>query len=56
MNEPWHPSKGLKKNEIYYNNNNKHAWNLALFNVGWPLFILQKVGNVDVKDNQCKIN
>ncbi len=25
------PSKGLKKNEIYYDKNNKHAQNLALF-------------------------
>ncbi len=27
------PSKGLKKNEIYYDKNNKHARNLTLFNI-----------------------
>jgi hypothetical protein len=27
------PSKGLKKNEIYYDKNKKHAQNLALFSV-----------------------
>jgi hypothetical protein len=27
------PSKGLKKNEIYYDKNKKHVRNLALFNV-----------------------
>jgi hypothetical protein len=35
------PSKGLKKNEIYYDKNNKHAQNLSLFNALQPLSILQ---------------
>ncbi len=49
------PSKGLKKNEIYYDKNNKHVQNLALFNTLQPLSILQQVGNVAARENQRKI-
>jgi len=49
------PSKRLKKNEIYYDKNNKHVQNLTLFSVWQPLSILQGVGNVVARENWCKI-
>ncbi len=44
------PSKGLKKNEIYYDKNNKHVQNLTLFSALQPLSIFQQVGNVATKE------
>lgn len=49
------PSKGLKKNEIYYDYNNKYVQNLAFFNVLQTFSILQQVGNVTARENQRKI-
>lgn len=49
------PSKGLKKNEIYYDKIIKHVQNLALLSILLPLSILQQVGNDVVGESWCKI-
>jgi hypothetical protein len=50
------PSKGLKKNEIYYDNNNKHVQNLAFFSDLQPLSILYQIGNVVVGRTNTRLS
>jgi hypothetical protein len=37
--------KGLKRNQVYYENNNKHSLNFMLFVIWWSQFVLWQVGD-----------
>ncbi len=49
------PNKGLKNNQVYYEKNNKHFWNLVLFAIWWPHSFLQQV-SVDMVMKNCHKN
>jgi hypothetical protein len=42
-------NKGLKKDDIYYDKNTKHACNIVLFSFHKPLLILLQLDNTMIK-------